>query len=168
MCYVETSNSNISLQVPPVSWSAYGLRLLSYPFAISVNFVSSLLNFIFRILRIPFMTFSSIWRPTARRHLPHDPTSVMDRWIRQLEEETGAIRGGQNGAVIGSSTGAEAGPGPSTLSRRNDVQRDDVRRLPEFSFGSYEQVLNVAQKELRVLCVVLVSDEHDDVPEFKR
>ncbi len=92
----------------------------------------------------------------------------MDRWIRQLEEETGAIRGGQNGAVIASSTGAEAGPGPSTLSRRNEVQRDDVRRLPEFFFGSYEQVLNVAQKELRVLCVVLVSDEHDDVPDFKR
>lgn len=114
------------------------------------------------------MTFSSIWRPTPRRNLPDDPASVIDRWVRQLEDETGALRGGHSGVAVGTTTGAEAGPGPSTLSRRTESLRDDIRRLPEFFFGSYEQALKAAQKEARVLCVILLCDEHDDVPEFKR
>ncbi len=42
------------------------------------------------------------------------------------------------------------------------------RRLPEFYLGSYEDALSVARRELRIMCVVLVSEEHDDVPAFKR
>jgi FAS-associated factor 2 len=42
------------------------------------------------------------------------------------------------------------------------------RRLPEFYLGSYEDALSVARRELRIMCVVLVSEEHDDVPVFKR
>ena len=91
--------------------------------------------------------------------------------IRELEEETGGIRESRLGDLdMGSSTGAEvqAGPGPSTLSRRNEAARAHRRLIPEFYLGSYEEVLRVAQREYRLLCVVLVSNEHDDVPEFKR
>lgn len=92
---------------------------------------------------------------------------MADRWVRQLEEETGAVRGGriESGGVA---TGAEAGPGPSTLSRRNEGLNDDNKRLPEFFLGSYEEALRITQTEAKVLCVVLVSEEHDDVVQFKR
>ena len=66
------------------------------------------------------------------------------------------------------STGAEAGPGPSTLSRRNEESRDSIKQLPDFFIGSYESALRTAEKERRVLCAILISEEHDDVLEFKR
>jgi len=40
--------------------------------------------------------------------------------------------------------------------------------LPDFFDGTYEEVLDVCQKEGRIACVILVSAEHDDVAEFKR
>ena len=65
------------------------------------------------------------------------------------------------------STGAEAGPGPSTLSRRHEESRD-IKQLPDFFIGSYESALRTAEKERRIFCAILVSEEHDDVLEFKR
>ena len=50
-----------------------------------------------------------------------------------------------------------------------DGQLDDGRKiLPDFMLGSYEEMLRVCKKDARIGCVVLVSEEHDDVSEFKR
>lgn len=83
------------------------------------------------------------------------------RWVRQLEEETGAltIGGSREKAEAGSS--GEEGEGKGKESVKGST-------LPNFFLGSYEDALRTAQRELRVLCVVLVSEEHDDVAQFKR
>ncbi|QRV78211.1 UBX (ubiquitin regulatory X) domain protein [Ceratobasidium sp. AG-Ba] len=70
------------------------------------------------------------------------------RWVRQLEEDTGAVSIGETGKD--KEGGAAGGV------------------LPNFFLGSYEEALRFAQRELRVLCVILLSEEHDDVPGFKR
>ncbi len=102
-----------------------------------------------------------------------DPASVRDRWVRQLEEETGAIcesRVDVGGSVSATGAATGAGPGPSTLSsRRSTLSKAAGQRvLPDFYMGSYESALRVAEKEMRPMCVVLVSEEHDDVVDFKR
>ncbi|KAI5119952.1 hypothetical protein M0805_002141 [Coniferiporia weirii] len=129
------------------------------------------LSFSFNIINRLILYFTS-W-PGPRRHLASDPASVADRWVRELEEETGAVREsrlGDGGGATGSASGAEpqAGPGPSTLSRRNESVRAYRRQLPEFYLGSYENALSEAQKGAQLVCVIIVSEEHDDVPEFKR
>ncbi|TDL24269.1 hypothetical protein BD410DRAFT_767472 [Rickenella mellea] len=140
----------------------------------SFNLVSSIVSFVLRLLGIPARSFSlfSIWRPDPRRHLALDPASAADRWVRELEEETGAVRGGRTSDVgasqSGVSTGAEAGPGPSTLSRRNERLGESHRLLPDFQLSSYDAALRLATRECKVLCVVLVSGEHDDDSDFKR
>jgi len=45
---------------------------------------------------------------------------------------------------------------------------ESLKILPDFFDGTYEEVLNACQKEGRVVCVIIVSAEHDDVAEFKR
>lgn len=40
--------------------------------------------------------------------------------------------------------------------------------LPDFTLGSYDEALRTCQKEARIGCIILVSEEHDDVTEFKR
>ncbi|KAH8117059.1 hypothetical protein DFH11DRAFT_1578994 [Phellopilus nigrolimitatus] len=136
------------------------LRTLFYP-----------LSFSFGIINRLVLYFSS-WLPSSRRHLATDPASVADRWVRELEEETGAVRESRlaNDTTTGSASGADAqaGPGPSTLNRRTESARAYRKQIPEFYLGSYEAALSEAQKEARPLCVVIVTEEHDDVPDFKR
>lgn len=128
------------------------------------------------------LLYFATWLPTSRRYLANDPASVADRWVRELEEETGAIRESRLGDVVGasgvmheskvvgvsSSTETQAGPGPSTLSRRNENYKAYRQLIPEFYLGSYEDALDEAQREAKLMCVILVSEEHDDVAEFKR
>jgi len=67
------------------------------------------------------------------------------------------------------STGFEAGP---STSRRHTYPpaavEDNQKILPDFFTGSYEDVIDICQKEGRIACVILVSSEHDDDAEFKR
>lgn len=143
--------------------------------------LGALLGSLVRILLYPLTTsFSTIhrlflylstWLPgSTRRHIAGDAASVADRWVRALEEETGAFRESRLGdaGVSASGADAQAGPGPSTLSRRNESTRAYRAQIPEFYLGSYESVLREALQETRLLCVVIVSEEHEDVPEFKR
>ena len=44
----------------------------------------------------------------------------------------------------------------------------DLKLLPDFFLGGYEEFARTCQREIKIGCVVIVSDEHDDVPEFKR
>jgi FAS-associated factor 2 len=60
-------------------------------------------------------------------------------------------------------------PGPSSAADEQDVLSDPGRKLlPDFWLGSYESALEAAKREARMLCVVLLSDEHDDSPEFRK
>lgn len=136
-------------------------RLLFYPLSASVSIISRV-----------YVYFSS-WGSTSRRHLASDPASVADRWVRELEEETGAIRESRlsdydDSTASSSGAQAKAGPGPSTLSRRNESSRAYRKQLPEFYLGGYESALQEAQRDAKLLLAVIVSEEHDDVPEFKR
>lgn len=141
---------------------SFALKLLFFPFTFTFNIIQPLYQRIFHYC-------ASWYYPTgSRRFAATDPASVADRWVRQLEEETGAYRAGGRTETSSVASGAEAGPGPSTLSKRNEALRTHGKRLPDFYLGSYDSVLELAQKEARILCVILLSEEHDDTPEFKR
>jgi FAS-associated factor 2 len=140
---------------PPTSMTgSTALSILSWP----ITFTFNLLSYLLRLLRIPiprvfsrplsvvlnWNAFASLWRPARR-----DPPGVVaERWVRTLEDEVGAL------------TWARL--------RAADAIPDSVKEIPDFYLGSYGDVLNTAKRELKILCVVLVSDEHDDVPRFKR
>ena len=133
------------------------LSLLSYPF----HFLSSIFRFIFSVLRIPIphLPFLSLnfYQPTRPRRAS---SRGIDSWIRELEDETGALCIGRT------STNAASGvAGPSTtLSHRGPTQK----HLPNFVVGTYEETLRRCQRENRIGCIILVSEEHDDDSEFKR
>ena len=167
---------------PVVAFDAVQDAFLSFPFAAMSSSLAKLLGSLVRILLYPLTSSLSTiqrlflyfytWIPsTNRRHIANDPTSVADRWVRELEEETGAIRESRlNDFSVASVSGAEAqaGPGPSTLSKRSESARVGRTLIPEFYLGSYESALREVQKDARLLCAVIVSEEHEDVPEFKR
>lgn len=144
--------------------------LLTFPFSM----ISSVFRFIFGVLHIPLpRSFATLNFLTARGHsathrqLPEDPKSVADRWVRALEEETGAVcitRSRNEAAATG-----VAGPSAastSTLRSRSDVTTAPV--LPDFFLGSYEEAMKTCQRQLKVGCIILVSDEHQDAAEFRR
>ena len=146
--------------------------LITFPF----NLLSSILRFIFGVLHIPFprnfstLNFLTPRRPTStNKHFTNDPKSVVDRWVRSLEEETGAVcvsrvSASESTGIAGPSSTAASG---STLRSRGDGYGDG-RLLPDFYLGGYEEAMRTCQKELRVGCVILLSEEHEDVGEFKR
>lgn len=147
------------------------LSVLAFP----LHIISSIFRFIFGVLRIPIpqLRFGSLnfYRPLPSG--PTDPRSVADRWVRALEEETGAVCISRAGtAGVAAATGRDAGP--SSLSSRGripndgDSSEDGGKILPDFTLGSYEEFLSICQREARIACVILVSEEHDDVTEFKR
>lgn len=66
-------------------------------------------------------------------------------------------------------TGFEAGPSTTRRHTYPPAASDDNQKiLPDFFDGSYEEVLDICQREGRIACVVLVSAEHDDDADFKR
>ena len=94
-----------------------------------------------------------------------------DRWLRELEEETGAISVGRlKQQPRGTTSSFNTEPGQSSLvSRRTNGQFEDGRKLlPDFTISTYEDMLRLCQREMKIGCVILVSEEHDDVLEFKR
>ncbi|KZS87406.1 hypothetical protein SISNIDRAFT_491072 [Sistotremastrum niveocremeum HHB9708] len=149
------------------SLSRVGFQLVSalaYPVTVTFN----LIIYILRLLRIPIPRFSArpfsfsiqslLWGP-RRLGAYEDAGTVAERWVRGLEEDLGALTLSRRRAHLN-----ETSQGHSDSS--NGAASEAV--LPDFYLGSYEDALNCAKRELRVLCVILVSEEHDDVPEFKR
>jgi FAS-associated factor 2 len=140
--------------------------ILTFPFHI----FASIVRFIFHTLRIPIprLPFSSLnfYRPLfARPSTRSDPYTVSDRWVRSLEEETGAHCWSRASPVAG------AGPSTSQLQSselRSRIVTGSPRLLPDFTLGSYDEILRLCQSEMRIGCIILVSNEHDDVPDFKR
>ncbi|OSC98843.1 hypothetical protein PYCCODRAFT_1374324 [Trametes coccinea BRFM310] len=171
------SNSVSGLVIRPIRVVLNVLAIPLYP-------LFTLLRFIFRALRLPVpnfapFTFSTLgYRPLgpSQGREAKDPKSVAERWVRALEEETGAIcisRSGQR-RTSGDGRGVASGvAGPSTLNARGGTWDDvagerDSKLLPDFFLGSYEQFVRTCQKDMKIGCVVIVSEEHDNVAEFKR
>ncbi|KAI0635398.1 hypothetical protein C8Q77DRAFT_1107844 [Trametes polyzona] len=166
------------------SFVARPIRLVFNIIAIPLYPLFSLLRFIFRALRLPLpnlgpFTFSTLpYRPLGPGpgREAKDPKSVAERWVLSLEEETGAIcisRSGRKRANGNGASTATGVAGPSNLTARGSAWEDtegerDVKLLPDFFLGSYEDFARTCQKDMKIGCVVIVSEEHDDVAEFKR
>ncbi|EKM74991.1 hypothetical protein AGABI1DRAFT_88082 [Agaricus bisporus var. burnettii JB137-S8] len=159
-------------QVLPNTRMLYALaRPLLSLLAVPLHILSSVVRFIFGILRIPVPQFRftslNFYRPQPRRR-----AGGPDKWVRELEEELGAVCIGRTKTprVSTSTTGMQAGP--SRVSARN-AQSDDClaegkKLLPDFIISSYDQFLRTCQREFKIGCVILLTEEHDDTPEFKR
>ncbi|KAI0262629.1 hypothetical protein BC834DRAFT_891002 [Gloeopeniophorella convolvens] len=140
--------------------------ILAFPFHV----LAGIIRFIFHSLRIPIprVPFSSlnfyrfsISGPASRS----DPHTVSDRWVRSLEEETGAH------CLSRASPAVNIGPSSSQRQAsdlRSRLGAGSLKVLPDFTLGSYDEILRLCQSEIRIGCIILVSDEHDDVPDFKR
>jgi FAS-associated factor 2 len=140
--------------------------ILTFPFHV----LASIIRFIFHTLRIPLprVPFSllNFYRPLISRSPNRsDPYAISDRWVRSLEEETGAHCWSRTSPTpdVGPSTSQ---PQPNNLRSRSNAASQRV--LPDFTLGSYDEILRLCQSEMRIGCIVLVSNEHDDVPDFKR
>lgn len=168
------------------------LRAIIAFFALPFRLITSVLRFVFRLLRIPIpqfvpftwsnLTYRPLGSSSGHEARAMDPKSVAERWVRALEEETGAVcisRSGRRGDSVSSSNGHGISSGadvagPSVLTSRSgahDASADadsGSKRLPGFFLGSYEHFARMCEKEAKVGCIIIVSDEHDDVAEFKR
>ncbi|KAG5645968.1 hypothetical protein DXG03_004760 [Asterophora parasitica] len=133
-------------EVAPPRPTPSSFSIFAFPFHI----LSNLVRFIFSVLRIPIPQFRA-----------------PDRWVRELEEETGAVSIGTTRADTAATTATDSA-GPSSLTARRTYDDPATKILPEFTLGSYEDALHICQRDARIGCVVLVSEEHDDVAEFKR
>lgn len=149
--------------------------LLMAPFSVTLNLLSSLFHFVFRVLRIPFprlntlaLNFNATNRSARRGSFSDDPAVVAERWVRELEEETGAVCISKAALMDAqeAANGDENEPGPS--SRVVKRRGPKMKTLPDFFLGGYDAALKAAQRDARVLCVILTSEEHDDVPAFRR
>lgn len=162
------------------------LRAFLAILALPLRLLTSVLRFIFRILRIPFpqfvpFTWSNLqYRPlgpgSGAEARALDPRAQAERWVRALEEETGAVcvgRARARRAETGQASVASGADvaGPSGLKSRAATygEEDGVTKfLPDFFLGSYEEFVRMCERNAKIGCVVLVSEEHDDVPEFMR
>jgi len=145
----------------------------TFPFSV----LSNVLRFIFGVLHIPlprsFATLSFLTSrgpSTTHRQLPEDPKSVTDRWVRALEEETGAVcisRNGNEAASTGVAGPSTASASTSMLRSRGDGSTTGPL-LPDFFLGNYEEAMRTCQRQLKIGCIILVSDEHQDAVKFKR
>ena len=106
---------------------------------------------------------ASILRPGP---LYQDPSRVVHQWVNQLEREAGVGDGPNSTTSESTLVTGIAGPGPSTISRRNRESISSRCSFPDFFLGSYEDALRTAQADAVALCVILLSNEHDDVGYF--
>ncbi|EJD35454.1 hypothetical protein AURDEDRAFT_108989 [Auricularia subglabra TFB-10046 SS5] len=145
-------------------------NILALPFTLTLGVAAQILHFIFRVLRIPFprlhfpTTFTfGFFRTVRGGSSPSSslsPSEAADRFVRELEEETGA-------QSVSRAVASEPGTSSAAAKAREAGMLQHRRILPDFYIGSYEDALNAAKRDARILCVILLSSEHDDVPEFK-
>ncbi|CAA7270771.1 unnamed protein product [Cyclocybe aegerita] len=148
-------------------------------FAVPLHFLSNIIRFIFGLLRIPVPQFRftglNFYRPLRPRLRPQSRGGP-DRWLRELEEETGAIsigrsklpRGTTSSISVGGQSSSSVSSRAAQVGSGNGIVEDGRKYLPDFVICGYEEMLRTCQREAKIGCVILVSDEHDDTPEFKR
>lgn len=97
-----------------------------------------------------------------------DPKVAAERWIQSLEEETGCVSFSRARAAETEATGVASGS--SSALHRRPGEDSNARVLPDFFIGSYESFARICAQESnpKIGCVILVSEEHDDVAAFKR
>jgi hypothetical protein len=142
----------------PASWW-YPTR---YPTLYSIlAFPFHLLSSLVRFLRLPTpqFRFSSLtfYRPLRTSNLQRAPHA----WLRDLEDETGAYATSTAISMTTSSSSSSSKPRP-------DAHHQHSKVLPNFMLSSYDQFLRKCQTDVRIGCVILVSEEHDNVAEFKK
>ncbi|SCZ91955.1 BZ3500_MvSof-1268-A1-R1_Chr5-3g08244 [Microbotryum saponariae] len=161
---------------PFTLWLRRFLQLPLRILAIPIGLLGIAFGIVARLLRIrPGQTSLGPRNPFARdaRSLQRmDPVGSAERFVRSIEEMTGAVRWsrrlgdaqGSSSSVVGTSSG-----GSSSLERRRSGSNSSARKaLPDFWIGSYESVLKKAKDDFQVLMVVLTCDEHEDDELFKR
>lgn len=107
-------------------------------------------------------------RPGLGSAPTRDPKVAAERWIQSLEEETGCVSFSRSQAGEGEASGVASGS--STVHSRRQGDESSARFLPDFFIGSYESFAKTCATEVnpKIGCVVIVSEEHDDVAAFKR
>lgn len=109
--------------------------------------------------------------PFARDPLSRlSPTAAAERWLRSLEEATGSLRYSRRfetgDAGIGSSSAVASSSSSTGIHARNGT---GLRKaVPDFIVAGYEETLQRAKEESKILMVVLTCEEHDDDAAFKR
>ena len=108
-------------------------------------------------------------RPGGNPPALKDPKAAAERWIQSLEEETGCVSFSRIHAAETEASGVASGSS-SVHNRRPGDDDPNTRMLPDFFIGSYEQFARACAQESnpKIGCVIIVSDEHDDVAAFKR
>ncbi|SCV72798.1 BQ2448_4335 [Microbotryum intermedium] len=160
---------------PFTMWLRRFLQLPLRILAIPIGLLGIVFGIVARLLRIrPGQTSLRPRNPFARdaRSLQRmDPVGSAERFVRSIEEMTGAVRWsrrlgdaqGSSSSVVGTSSGL------SSLERRRSGSNSSARKaLPDFWIGSYESALKKANDDFQVLMVVLTCDEHEDDELFKR
>lgn len=135
-------------------------RILAFPFHILTTFFRFLF---FGLLRVRSghgggrmswsLGLNYLWNNLFRARVEGNGDRMRgygEPWIRALEEETGAVWIGDSEGVV------------------MDWEDDSKKYLPPFEVGTYEEFLKKCVGERKVGCVVLVSEEHEDVKWFKR
>lgn len=144
-----------------------------------------IIRFTFRALRVPlpnFGRFTFSYHPfgPGPNHEGRDPNNTAQYWILALEEETGAVcisRSANNRHEQTNSHSVATGiAGSYSLTERGGTWEQgpsrgvegDLKLLPDFFSGGYKELPGTCQTEINIACVVILSDEDEDVPEFKR
>ncbi len=122
---------------------------LTFPFSLA----SSLLLFLARLLRIRALFGGG---DTSRGLERSDPRTSAERFVRQLEEQTG---GTTSRSIAASSSNGDVG--------NSETRAPALKRLPPFFVGGYADALRSAKEQIKILAIVLVSREHGDVDRFK-
>lgn len=151
----------------PSKWFGLILRLWTGPLrflAVPVSLVADLtLTFVGMFARLVGVRLPSslLYGPRGRtsRSAINDPRTCAERWVREFEEEITVEGYTSHSSQVSTSLS-------TTTSRR--APPASGRRLPDFLLVGYDEAVRKAKEEIKILMVVLVSEEHDDVAEFKR
>ncbi len=137
-------SDNSTMSIAQMIWTA-----LTFPFSLA----SSLLLFLARLLRIRALFGGG---DTSRGLERSDPRTSAERFVRQLEEQTG---GTTSRSIAASSSNGDVG--------NSETRAPALKRLPPFFVGGYADALRSAKEQIKILAIVLVSREHGDVDRFK-
>lgn len=150
---------------------ALPLAILAYPAALLYNLGAAIVVFLARLFRLrPSSTAS--FRPrnpfagAARPRTTVSPAAAAENFVRSLERVTALSR---RQSATGSASASASASSSSGLTSRHRARRGGTGpRIPDFYIGSYDEALRFARDEMRILMVVLTSEEHERDERFKR
>lgn len=147
--------------------------MIALPFRIIFSILTPVLALFGRLLRLPRVNVASFsLRPlfsggsngSGSGNFRLDPTTCAARTVRELEEELGTVS-------TSATAYTSAVDPPVASSSKQTASSNSVgsqRSLPDFHIGSYDSALRKAKEEIRPLCVILFTSEHQDAEQFKR